>query len=227
MKRYGPASRWLRDFISDVLTSGGVGGISSVLDVGYGEGTNTRALAVRFPNAAVKGIDFSIETIRLARQDNLPSNLSFEHDLDTSALDGQYDLVCFFEVLEHVEDWQAFSRCLSNVSRRYLLLSVPTGRRRSFEKNVGHLPNFQHGQLEKILKELGLIPVVVLYAGWPWYSPIYRNICNMTNSGSNSSSTGEYGWRQKVVAYMLFFLFRRLSCQQRWGSVRWFILPCL
>src|SRR5436189_5538052 len=68
MKRIGPASRWLRSLIRKQVNPIRKGGpISSILDVGCGEGTITWELANYFPEAETTGIDFSIAGITCAR----------------------------------------------------------------------------------------------------------------------------------------------------------------
>ena len=49
MKRYGPASRWLRALIGNLLARIDVTPIKTVLDVGSGEGTTTAYLAENLP----------------------------------------------------------------------------------------------------------------------------------------------------------------------------------
>lgn len=80
-----------------------------VLDVGCGTGTNlTRPLAERFPEVRFAGVDSDAATIRYARETHSLPNLEFRVEGDPKAPAGKADLVIASEVVEHVEDPDAF-----------------------------------------------------------------------------------------------------------------------
>lgn len=221
MKIYGPASRWLRSLISRhlvTLNSRPDRPVKSVLDVGCGEGTITNFIAEKLPEARVTGIDFSQTGIACAKKAYARKNLEFIMDESSMHMKNTYDLVTAFEVLEHIDDWQEFLERLSAASRRYLMLSFPTGRMRPFEVIVGHYRNYKKGEVEAFLAGRGFRPVKVFYAGFPFYNPLYREFCNLTNSGGNSFTTGKYDWRQKTAGWIVYFFFNFLSTRSRWGD---------
>jgi SAM-dependent methyltransferase len=220
MKIYGPASRWLRSLIKRHLATlrSRHASIETVLDVGCGEGTITHLLAQQLPEAQILGIDFSESGIDCADQAYKRSNLEFRHDERSAAMNTKYDLVTAFEVLEHIDDWQSFLERIAAASNKYLLLSFPTGRMRPFEVNVGHFRNYKKGQIEEFLKTRGFTPIKVFYAGFPFYNPLYREFCNLTNSGSNSFTRGKYGWKQKTIGWIIYFVFRFLSTRSHSGD---------
>lgn len=217
MKTYGPASRWLRSLIADACREIRPAPMS-IHDVGSGEGTTTLMLAQLYPRADVRGSDFSSAGIAVSRRHHAQSNLHFAHDPDNRALDDPADLVCCFEVLEHVEDWKAFLARLAGSARQHLLLSFPTGRMRPFEVNVGHMRNFAHGQVEDALAGLGFQPTRVSYAGFPFYSPLYREFCQLTNAGDDKLTRGKYGLARRFVSAVLYILFRYFSTRRRHGD---------
>jgi hypothetical protein len=122
------------------------------------------------------------------------------------------------EVLEHVDDWRRFLDGLCGRSARHLLLSFPTGRMRPFEKFVGHVRNFSPGEVERHLERRGFMPASLAYAGFPFYSPLYRELCQLTNAGANQFTRGRYTWKQKCVSAVMLFAFRKLSTQRRGGD---------
>lgn len=218
MKIYGPASRWLRSLISDQISVMDKGSVKSILDVGSGEGTITHFMAQKLPDATVLGIDFSESGIECSRTSYQLPNLFFEHDLDSKALEKKYDLVTAFEVLEHVDDWRDLLGRMANASQKYVLVSFPTGRMRPFEKNVGHLRNFKIGEVEEFLLEKGFRSISIFYTGFPFYNPLYRNLCQLTDSANNTFTQGKYGIAQKTIGWFFFVLFRFFSTRRRFGD---------
>ena len=218
MKIYGPASRWLRSLISDQISFMNQGEVKSILDVGSGEGTITHFLAQKLPQTSVLGVDFSESGIECARASYQLPNLSFEHDLDSRALEKKYDLVTAFEVLEHVDDWQDLLGRMANASQKYVLVSFPNGRMRPFERNVGHVRNFKKGEVEEFLAKKGYKPASLYYAGFPFYNPLYRELCQLTDSANNQFTQGKYGVAQKTIGWFFFVLFRFFSTRRRLGD---------
>lgn len=217
MKRFGPASRWLRKLIKDACLHLPTPP-ASIHDVGCGVGTNTTFLSELFPLADVRGSDFSCTAISVAAQFCTAEKIKFVHDPDNRALEHTADMVCCFEVLEHVDDWKAFLEKLAEASERFVLLSFPTGRMRPFEVNVGHLRNFQPGEVERAMRELSYTPLSLAYAGFPFYSPIYRNLCQVTNAGDAQFTRGTYGLGRRLLSSAIYFSFRYLSLQRKHGD---------
>jgi SAM-dependent methyltransferase len=211
-KVYGPASRWLSWLVSETLDAIGQTVIKDVIDVGCGQGSMTAMIADRLSGARVVGIDLSETGIRAAQASYLRPNLSFVVDIDSSRLEhAMYDLATCFEVLEHVEDWESMLHRICGASRRYVLLSFPTGRMRPFERAVGHVRNFQRGQVEEFMQRNGFDGLEIRYAGFPFYSPLYRDFCNLMDAGNSTFASGRYGLAQKIVGNVFFAMFRYLS----------------
>lgn len=218
MKIYGPASRWLRYLIFICLNEVSSDEISSILDVGCGEGCTTFLLAKRFCNSRVDGIDFSQAGIHHAKERWYSPNLYFYYDKTSDRLNESYDLVCCFEVLEHVENWKAILKRIIDTSNKYIALSFPTGRMRDFEKSVGHIRNFKIGDVESYLSEHAFTSVKCLYAGFPFYSPIYRELCAILDAGKNRLTRGKFGTGQKVASSILFCFFKFFSTKHKYGD---------
>jgi hypothetical protein len=89
---------------------------------------------------------------------------------------------------------------------------------RPVEVHFGYLPNFKKGEVEEFMRAQGFSPQRIFYAGFPFYSPLYRELCNLTDSASNSFTTGQYGPRQKIVSSVLYALFRYASTRRCLGD---------
>jgi ubiquinone/menaquinone biosynthesis C-methylase UbiE len=99
----------------------------SVLDVGCGEGVLTEQFAERLSGGQVVGVDLDDPQLREEWARRARPNLDFR-SADASALpftDGEYDLVCALEVLEHVPDPDRVLAEMVRVARRHVLVSVP------------------------------------------------------------------------------------------------------
>jgi len=218
LKEIGPASRWLRSLVYEHIKSIDAYEIDSILDLGCGQGCNTYYLAKWLPDSKVTGIDFSDTGIRVAKKLYDSPNLNFEIDLDSKTLSNSFDLVTCFEVLEHVDDWQELLQRIAASANKYVMLSFPVGRMRPFEVNVGHVRNFKIGEVEKFLIDNGFSPLSIFYAGFPFYNPLYREFCNITNAGSSVFTKGKFGFFQKIVSMSIYFLFRYLSTKRCFGD---------
>lgn len=220
-KTHGPANRYLLFLIRRALQHTNAAYIANVLDVGCGIGDHTYMLARTFPDANVTGIDFSTTGIHYAQSTWKAPNLEFyHHDVTSGQLNASYDLITCFEVLEHVEDWHALLERIAHASQHYIMLSFPVGRMRDYEINVGHLRNFRRGEVENFLYPLQFKPVLLQYAGFPFYSPIFRNVANLVNLNSDQDrfTRGHYGWKRKLLADMVYWSLRWASTKRHWGD---------
>ncbi len=89
------------DGMAERLAAGG-----SVVDIGCGEGFSTLQMARAFPNTEFIGLDFhqpSIDVAAAAAATNEVANARFEVG-DAAALDGSYDMICFFDCLHDMGD---------------------------------------------------------------------------------------------------------------------------
>jgi hypothetical protein len=126
--------------------------------------------------------------------------------------------VTAFEVLEHVEDWESLLQRIANSAQQFILLSFPTGQMRPFEKEVGHYRNFKRGEVESFLCRCGFQTCAVWYAGFPFFSPFYRDLCNVTHSVSSSFVAGTYGICKRLISQVLYSLFRFFLTKRRFGD---------
>lgn len=177
-------------------------------------------LAEYFPNAQVQGFDFTEEGIaaaQVAHKDYL--NLSFHLCDITKDNFGQFDLISMFEVLEHIEDWETVLASIAKKTNRYLFFSFPTGRMRSYEISGGHYRNFKKNEVEIFLDKLGFRPRDVWYAGFPFFSPIYRDACSFFPSSirqelNRNISNKKISWLHPIM----YFFARYLSTQKYLGE---------
>jgi 2-polyprenyl-3-methyl-5-hydroxy-6-metoxy-1,4-benzoquinol methylase len=75
--------------------------LSSIVDIGCGDGRLTRELTERFPNLKIVGVDYSARAINLAKAMS-PGIPFLNVDITQGGWDETFDLAILMEVFEHV-----------------------------------------------------------------------------------------------------------------------------
>ncbi|HEX6888814.1 MAG TPA: methyltransferase domain-containing protein [Candidatus Nanopelagicales bacterium] len=160
---------WLRwDLITRELAALPAG---DVLEIGPGEGAAACRLAV---GRAYTGVELSdrtraITAQRLAAQ-GTPGRLLAS--LDELGADEQFDLVCAFEVIEHIEDDAAALAAWAARVRPggALILSTPAGpdRMGAADRIAGHFRRYDPAALGDMAGAVGLVDVRVRHVGFPF-----------------------------------------------------------
>lgn len=200
MKRYGPMSRHTRRLIAKMVKDLE---FSSVLDVGCGQGSPLEEIAARRPGVELAGVDISAQAVEFARQ-RLPDATFSVLDLTQGALDRQYDLIICSDVLEHIQDDRAAIQHMRKMANRWLLVTTLQGRMRNFEQHVGHVRNYRPGEVRAMLEEAGFTVRRQWDWGFPFYSPLYRDVLEHTPP---SATTGRFGLKRRILSLLLFWLF--------------------
>ncbi|HYI45275.1 MAG TPA: class I SAM-dependent methyltransferase [Actinomycetota bacterium] len=148
---------WLRyDFIERILA--GLEGVGRVLEVGTGQGAIGARLASRYDYTGVEpDLDsFAVARKRLERVGRGRMVNGFVSDLPA---DATFDLVCAFEVLEHIEDDVAALREWGARVRPggYAMISSPAfpDRFGPFDHFAGHFRRYDRQQFADLLTAAG------------------------------------------------------------------------
>jgi hypothetical protein len=180
---------------------------STCLDVGCAQPYLLEHLAQQ--GRRVFGCDLSAQVVRENRR-RLPQAGFAELDIAAKTYPGKkkFDLVMASEVLEHVPNWQAAVANLCRMTKRYLLITVPSGRVRSIDRLVGHHRHFAGPELEAELRRGGLTVLQARHWGFPWHS-LYKTLINGLAPSAVYArfGTARYGLGQKIVSQLLYLLF--------------------
>jgi trans-aconitate methyltransferase len=210
MKRYGPTSRHQRRLILDLLRPLE---FESVIDVGCGAGDLLSELKQHAPGVKkFAGTDISQAALDISSQ-RLPEGTFTLLDMQTQTLQATYDLTIAVDVLEHVEDDEAMLRNICAITGKYFLaMTIQGNHLPEWEvEAVGHVRNYQYGELQSKITKAGFRVEQVVQWGFPFYSPLYRWIQARTAA---AGTTGEYGVLQKLIAQAVYTLFRLNSSQR-------------
>jgi len=151
-----------------------------VLDVGCGEGVVSERIARLLPDAQVLGVDVDDPGLRAEWEHRQRGNLAFETGSAYSLPheDGSFDLVCAFEVLEHLERPAEALGELARVGTEHLVLSVPrepiwrvlnvlSGRYvRSLGNTPGHVNHWSRGAFVRFAGGAGTVTRVRTPPPW-------------------------------------------------------------
>jgi SAM-dependent methyltransferase len=165
-----PLNAWLRyDLVRTVL--GELDSeVSSVLEVGAGEGAFGARLARHYDYVGVEpdALSCSRAAERLGR---IGRGRMICGDVSVVGPEAAFDLLCSFEVLEHLEDDTAALSDWRTRLRRggWLLLSVPARPDRfgPHDRIVGHYRRYDTALLEQVILDSGFVDPVVLSFGFP------------------------------------------------------------
>jgi SAM-dependent methyltransferase len=158
---------WLRWDVVDRLLAGGPTG--TVLEIGCGQGAMGARLARRGPYLGVEP-DPTSAAVAEARVTAAGGRV-LRGDHTVVPAGSAYDLVCAFEVLEHIEDdvaalaeWVGFVRPGGR-----LLLSVPAfgARYGPTDEQIGHYRRYDPDELGARLGGAGLVDARMVVYGWP------------------------------------------------------------
>ncbi|MBW3547064.1 MAG: class I SAM-dependent methyltransferase [Actinobacteria bacterium] len=152
-------------------------GVSSVLEVGVGEGDVSERVRSRYPAASVVGVDLpdGMLAAEWARRD---LHNAFASASRLPFADGRFDLVLAIEVLEHVPDPAAALTEITRVARDAVVLSVPCEplwrvlnlARGKYVRDLGNTPgHIQHWGPRSFSRLVGEhLDVIGVHRPLPW-----------------------------------------------------------
>lgn len=187
--------------------------VKKVLDIGCGVGNKTYFLAKKLPNAKVVGTDFSETGIKEAQKYFSAKNLKYKvGDASGTKKNSKADLVTFFEVLEHVDSWtEVLGETLKQTDAKYVMIGSPTGKRYEGGIHTGHVLHFKKGEIEEFMRKNGYKTVKASYAGFPFVSPIFRDLSQAMQKQYAGFVKSEPSRLHAVINTVWYVLFRYLS----------------
>jgi len=204
MQKYGPVHRHHRRIFSGMFKKLPEKDIQTIADIGCGEGSNLVFLKMQFPDAKLYGFDVSRSALDSAskRIDAEFSTL----DIQTEIPPLKFDLVFCSDVIEHLENDIAAIQNIKKITGKYAMIATIQGRMRRNEKSIGHIRNYDYGELRQKIESAGFDIIQIIEWGFPLYSPLFRDVIGIFPS-SEQYSYGSYTPFKKLVSHVLYFLF--------------------
>jgi len=176
-----PANTYRHRLVMRLLGQPGAG--DTVLDIGSGQGELALLLQRRFPDATVRGIEYSAHGVERSRAAASAGGLPLEftqRDLLVAApvdpaVRGRATHAVCSEVLEHVDDPTLLLRHAAEYLAPgcRLVVTVPGGPRSAFDRHIGHRRHFDPKSLRAVLEGAGFTVEYVARAGFPFFN-LYR-----------------------------------------------------
>lgn len=159
---------------------------ASILDVGCGEGVLVERWARERPHCSIVGIDLEEESIQAGWAEHGAPNLEYRIMRAESLpfADGEFELACAIEVLEHVPDPEHTLAEMARCASAHLLVSVPREplwrllnmARGSYLADLGntpgHINHWSQRSFTRLLGDYG--EVVEARATFPWTMLLVR-----------------------------------------------------
>jgi len=200
--RYSPAPRHRRRLILKLLKSLD---FADCLDAGCAQPFLLEEITRRF-NVPGCGCDIS-DKVMAESQMKFPHLQFLPLDLTQQRWpnERQFDLVVCSEVLEHIPAWPTVLHNLVKMTRKHLLITVPSGKIRAMDKMVGHHQHFQGPELRAELERNGCEVVKLFKWGFPVHALYKRMISNVApETLYGQFAEGSYGPFKKVVSELLY-----------------------
>ena len=158
-------SAWLRyDAVMRLLPAK----IETVLEIGAGLGSFGAMLAERYEYV---GLEPDLQSYEVAAERIGDAGRVLFETVEEFQPDHQFDLVCAFEVLEHVEEDRVVLAEWLRLVRPggYVLLSVPLRRDGygAWDRKAGHYRRYDRGDIVGVMESVGLQSVETFAYGFP------------------------------------------------------------
>lgn len=183
--------------------------ISSVLDIGCETGVFLSYINYHYPNIELFGVDCNINSIEIAKDVFKEKKIDFRLincDNKLPYEDNKFNLITFFEVLEHVRSVESFLIEVKRVLRKngYICLSVPNAL--WWRNNLKHMLINKKNYASKMEK-------------WPEFTPDQRDHVNSYDFitlyrilNLNGFKLKSYGYADNKFTFLNKFKFTESLC---------------
>ncbi|MFH0791008.1 MAG: class I SAM-dependent methyltransferase [Candidatus Omnitrophota bacterium] len=189
--------------------------VTSLLDVGCGNGEFLREVQKVMPHVKLAGVDISSRIIEKNRS-LMPGVEFYTIDLNNEILPNRFDVVVCMEVIEHCADYQNAIQRLMEMTGKWLFITVPCGPVFEIDRCVGHLRHFNAKDISTAVTNAGLRIVSLQCWGFPFFN-LYKHAINIAPNKTIERflSSKNYGMEQNVLSSLIYMTFK--LCLPWWG----------
>jgi trans-aconitate methyltransferase len=202
--RYSPAPRHRRRIILKWLAKLT---FKTCLDAGCAQAYLLQEIMMH--HSKIEGYGCDISKMVVADNRNRFPQCEFKAmDIAKEAWQKQFDLVVSSEVIEHIPQWRDAIHHLASMSRRYLFLTVPSGKLNPLSRMVGHTQHFEGSEIQQELEKNGFKCLRMMRYGFPVHS-LYEFLINLAPNKLFQSfqACSQYSLSKKIFCYLLYISF--------------------
>ncbi len=183
----------------------------TLLDVGCGPGNLLFTLKQELLETQFTGVDNAHDTVAKNRQ-RFPWARFASLDLATAHLSETFDVVVCSEVIEHIHDDERALDNLVAMTKRYLLITVPTGPLYPLEAGFGHVRHYEQKSLCQALERRGLRILRSMAWGFPFMN-LFKYAANLQPQAvMNGFGAGRWSFAKRLLGKTLTgFFYLNLS----------------
>jgi len=189
--------------------------VSSLLDIGCGNGQLLKEAASCLSGIKLVGVDVSSAVLSQAQR-ALPKASFVCLDVEQSHLAKRFDVVVCMEVIEHCGDYKKAIRNVAAMSGRWLIITVPCGPVFEIDRRMGHYRHFSDSHIRQLLEDQSFVIRTSQSWGFPFFN-MYKHIINLFPDYFSRSFLGkeDYGFRKRVLSIAVRSAFA--LCLPCWG----------
>ena len=204
MEQYAPTPRHLRNFILSFVRK--CNDIAAVCDIGCGNGFVLEGISELNKDYILTGIELSEAVLKKAKK-RVPNSTFIKLDIEKESLNQKFDLVICSQVLEHIQNDILALRNIYNMTNKYFVLTVPTGRFDSTSRLMGHYRNYSVKEIKDKLHTANFEILEERIWGFPFHS-LYKHTLNLLpDIQKKKIGFGKYNFLKKQFCKVLYWLF--------------------
>lgn len=167
------------------------------LDAGCGEGFITSLVAGNIPNITIKGLEYTTEAIKIAREANKDIEFIQGDIYNIPFEEKSFDFVLCTEVLEHLENPREALDELDRISKNGILITVPNEpwfcmgnlialkNVKRLGNPIDHIQHWSYTQFKRMIKEKFHEADIKFYKSFPWSIALIIKNGEKDNDGEN------------------------------------------
>jgi hypothetical protein len=118
-----------------------------------------------------------------------------------------FDFIISSEMLEHVVNWQTALHNIISNTKKFALITIPSGKLYDIDKKVGHLRHYNRKMITSCLGQRTDCTHKIFFWGFP-FQQLYKFFINVNSDKIyRAFAQKKYSWRERTVSNLISMLF--------------------